>query len=281
MSDTRTPPAARPTTDAPALPGALRIGAARAWLETREFFREKETVFFTFSLPALILVLFSLIFDGGTGDINPTAFFLPGLIAMGLMSVSFQNLGISIAYERTSGVLRRLRGTPMPPAAYFIGKTFLVFVLALGQLALLFLIATVFYGVTLPDDAAAWLTFAWVMVLGTITCALLGMAISSVARSVNSASGIVVGPFLILQFVSGIFVPISELPDWVVNVASAFPLKWMAQGMRAALYPDGMEAMEPSGAYDLPLVAGMLGLWCVVGFVLCLLTFRWKTARDG
>lgn len=268
----------------PPLPGAIRVGAARAWLETREFFREWETVFFTFSLPALILVLFSAIFDGvmDTGlDLSSTEYYLPGLIAMGLMSVSFQNLGIGIAYERINGVLRRLRGTPMPPAAYFIGKTFLVFLLALGQLGLLLAIATIFYGAQLPRDAESWLTFTWVMVLGVISCALLGMAISSAARSVNSASGIVVVPFLVLQFLSGIFVPIAVLPDWVVNVASVFPLMWMAQGMRAALYPEGMEILERGESFDLHLVAGVLGLWCVIGFVLCLLTFRWKTARDG
>lgn len=284
MSTAPTTPASRPTAAPPALPGALRLGAARAWLETREFFREWETIFFTFSLPALILVLFSAIFDGvmDTGvDLNSAEFYLPGLIAMGLMSVSFQNLGISIAHERTTGVLRRLRGTPMPATAYFIGKTFLVFILAMGQLALLLALATLVYGADLPTDIQSWFTLAWVMVLGIIACALLGMAISSAARSVNAASGIVVAPFLVLQFLSGIFVPVAALPDWVVNVASLFPLKWMAQGMRAAFYPEAMEGMEPSGAYDLHLVAGALGLWVLIGFVLCLLTFRWKTARDG
>ncbi|RNL82672.1 ABC transporter permease [Halostreptopolyspora alba] len=275
----------QPTTLPPApLPGALRIGTSRGILEVREFFREWETVVFTFSLPTLILVLFSSIFENVTdtpGGMSATEFYLPGLIAMGLMSVSFQNLGIGIANERGNGTLRRLRGTPMPPAAYFVGKTVLVLILAAGQVALLLAVARLGYGAALDLGAAGWFTFAWVLALGTVSSALLGIAISSAARSVQAASGIVVVPFLVLQFLSGIFLPVSLLPDGALTVASLFPLKWMAQGMRAAFYPESAAAMEPSGGFELPLVAGALGAWCVAGLVLCLLTFRWKTAKDG
>lgn len=271
-----------PTTAPP--PGALRVGISRGIYEIREFFREWETVVFTFTLPALILLLFSSIFDGvidSPGDMSATEFYLPGLIAMGLMSVSFQNLGIGIANERTNGTLRRLRGTPMPPAAYFVGKTVLVALLAVGQVAVLLGIAGLVYGADLDLGAENWATVAWVLTLGTVSCTFLGIAMSSLARSVQAASGIVVVPFLALQFLSGIFVPVAVLPDWAVNVASLFPLKWMAQGMRGAFHPEGAEVMEPSGAWDLHLVATALGAWCVIGLVLCLLTFRWTTRRDG
>ncbi|MBB4933408.1 ABC-2 type transport system permease protein [Lipingzhangella halophila] len=266
------------------LPGALRIGASRGVLEVREFFREWETVVFTFSLPTLILVLFSSIFEGITetpSGMSVTEFYLPGLVAMGLMSVSFQNLGIGIANERSNGTLRRLRGTPMPPAAYFVGKSVLVLALAAGQVTLLLAVAGLVYGADLHLGVEGWLTFAWVLVLGTVPCAFLGIAISSAARSVQAASGIVVVPFLVLQFLSGIFLPAAILPEGALTAASLFPLKWMAQGMRAAFYPEAAAVMEPSGGFDLHLVAGALGAWCVVGLVLCLLTFRWKTAKDG
>ncbi|MEV2276137.1 ABC transporter permease [Nocardiopsis sp. NPDC049922] len=264
------------------LPGPVRVGLSRAWLETREFARHWESVAFTFALPALILLLFGVIFDGSTGDdISAAEVYLPGLIAMGLMSVSFQNLAISIALERENGTLRRMRGTPMPPSAYFVGKTALVFVLALGQVAVLLAIAVGVYGADLPADPGAWATMAWVFVLGTVSCALLGIAFSSLARSPNTASAIVVVPFLALQFTSGVFVPLTVLPDWLVNASSLFPLKWMAQGMRAAFYPDEAAVLEPSGSWDLPMVATALGVWCVVGLVLTLATFRWKTRKDG
>lgn len=263
-------------------PGAVRVGLSRGWMEIRTFAREWENVVFTFSLPALILVMFASIFDGMSGaGVAAVDYYLPGMIAMGLMSVSFQTLGTVIASEREHGGLRRLRGTPMPPSAYFLGKTVLVLFLAVGQLALLLSVAGVFFGAALPASPAAWATVAWVLLLGTVGCSLLGVAISSLARSTQAASAVVIVPFLVLQFTSGVFVPVAVLPDWVLNGASLFPLLWMAQGMRAAFFPDEMAALERSGAWDLPAVALVLGAWCVVGLALTLLTFRWKTRKDG
>ncbi|RKS10552.1 ABC-2 type transport system permease protein [Nocardiopsis sp. Huas11] len=280
-SPTEAVPDARPAAS-PRLPGPLRVGLARGWMEVREFAREWESVVFTFTLPSLVLLLFGVIFDGAfDADMPAVDFYLPGLIAMGLMSVSFQTLGVGIAVERDRGGLRRLRGTPMPPTAYFLGKTVLVLFLALAQLVLLMGVAALVHGAAMPRDAAAWATMAWVFLLGTVACAMLGTAASSLARNARTASGIVVVPFLVLQFISGIFVPIMVLPGWVVDVASLFPLKWMAQGMRAAFYPDQMRVLEPSGGWDLPMVALALGAWCVVGLVLTLATFRWKTRKDG
>lgn len=264
------------------LPGVLRLGLSRGWLEIRAFAREWEGIVFTFALPSLILILFAVVFDGMFDTAMPAVdYYLPGLVAMGLMSVSFQNLGTEIAIERDHGGLRRLRGTPMPPGAYFAGKTVLVAFLALGQLVLMLGVGALFFDARLPSDPASWATVAWVFVLGTVACSLLGVATSSLARSAQAASAVVVVPFLVLQFVSGVFVPVTALPDWVLYVASLFPLLWMAQGMRAAFYPDVMAAFEPSGAWDLHMVALALGAWCVVGLVLTLLTFRWKTRKDG
>lgn len=281
---TEAPPRARvaPARHPARFPGALRLGLSRGWMEIRAFVREWESVVFTFSLPTLILVMFAAIFDDFIDmGIPAVDFYLPGIIAMGLMSVSFQNLGTAVATEREYGALRRLRGTPMPPSAYFIGKTVLVMFLALGQVALLLGVAALFFDASLPTAPEAWATIAWVFILGTVSCSLLGTATSSLARTAQAASAVVIVPFLLLQFTSGIFIPVAALPDWVLSVASAFPLLWMAQGMRAGFFPDGMAAFEPSGAWDLHLVALALGVWCVVGLALTLATFRWKTQKDG
>lgn len=264
------------------LPGALRLGLSRGLLEIRTFSREWEGVLFTFILPAVILTLFATVM-GGFFDMGVSAvdYFLPGLIAMGLMSVSFQTLGISIATEREYGALRRLRGTPMPPSAYFLGKTILVLFLALGQVVLLLGMARLFFGAALPNTVEAWATIAWVFVLGTVACSLLGIAVSSLARTPQAASAVVTFPFLILQFISGIFVPVMALPEWLLNLAALFPLLWMAQGMRAGFFPDAMAELEPSGSWELSTVAPALGIWCVVGLAVTLTTFRWKTRKDG
>ena len=266
----------------PPLPNTLRLGLSRGWVEIRSFVREWESMIFTFAMPTLILLFFSVIFDDmfDTG-MSAVDYYLPGIIAMGLMSVSFQNLGAGIATEREYGGLRRLRGTPLAPASYFIGKTVMVLFLALGQVAILLGVAALAFGANLPADAGSWITVGWVFALGTIGCALLGTAVSSLARTAQAASAVIIVPFLLLQFTSGIFVPVYLLPEWIFNGAALFPLLWMAQGLRAGFFPDEMAALEASGSWDLHLVALALGAWCVVGLVLTLATFRWKTRKDG
>ena len=85
----------------------------------------------------------------------------------------------------------------------------------------------------------------------------------------------VIPTVLILQFISGVYLQFYALPEWMQNVASLFPLKWMAQGMRGVFLPDSFAVLEPTGSWDFPLVALNLGIWLVVGLVLSRLTFRW------
>lgn len=90
-----------------------------------------------------------------------------------------------------------------------------------------------------------------------------------------------IGPVLVLQFISGVFFVYAELPAWLQHVASVFPLKWLAQGMRSVFLPDTFEAFEPSGSWQHPLILGILVAWMVVGLVLCVRTFRWQRKDDG
>ena len=119
------------------------------------------------------------------------------------------------------------------------------------------------------------MTFAWVFVLGITTSALLGIALSAVPRSSKSATAVVIPIVLVLQFISGVYLQFSQLPEWMQNLASIFPLKWMAQGMRAVFLPDDFEVLEQHGEWDLGWVAVALLAWLVVGLVVSRLTFRW------
>jgi ABC-2 type transport system permease protein len=277
--------AARPRTGTtPArLPGAWQLGLRRGAMELRLFFRRREQVVFTFAFPVVFLFLFASIFGDDMANTGATAsqYYVASMIAAGIMSTSFQSLGISIAVERDEKVLRRLRGTPMPPAAYFLGKIWLVLVTGLLETAVLLVFGTTVYGVDLPSDVSGWLTFGWIFVLGITGCALLGIAISSVPKSARSATSVVVLPFLVLQFISGVYILIDTVPDWMLTVASFFPLKWLCQGLRGVFLPPAAVALEPAGSWEYGRIALVLGAWCVGGLVLCLLTFRWKNRSDG
>ncbi|KJK37652.1 ABC transporter [Streptomyces variegatus] len=265
------------------LPGAWGLGLRRGALEIRQFFRQRDQVVFTFAFPVVLLFLFASIFrdDVEGAGITASQLYVPAMMAAGIMSTSFQALGISIAIEREDKVLRRLRGTPMPPAAYFLGKIWLVLFTGALETAILLLVGTTCYGVDLPADAGRWFDLAWIFVLGITACALLGIAISSVPNSANSASSVVVLPFLVLQFISGVYIAIGTIPDWMLTIGALFPLKWMCQGLRGVFLPESAQVLEQAGSWEPGRVALVLAAWCVGGLALCLLTFRWKDRRAG
>ncbi|MCS3442518.1 ABC transporter permease [Microbacterium phyllosphaerae] len=257
----------------------VRLGIRRIGFELRQYFRASDQVFFTFLFPTLMYLIFATIFTGDVGEgadkISMATYYLPGLVAGGIFLSGMQGLSIEIAVEKSDGTLKRLGSTPISPVTYFIGKIGEVFVTAILQIALLLIVAVVLYGVELPSDADAWGRFAWVFVLGLLTCTMLGIALSALPRSGKTASAVVIPVVLLLQFISGVYIAFSSLPEWLQNVASAFPLKWIAQGMRAAILPDSFGAAEPNGGWELGLVAIALAAWLVAGIILSRATFRW------
>ncbi len=267
-----------------ALPSLASVSRARVRAELLSFFREKEAIVFILLFPVILLVIFGAVF-GGVGEVAPGVtflqYFVAGMIAAGLLSASFQNLAIQIPIERDSGYLKRLAGTPMPKTAYFVGKIVLVGFVAVIQTVLLLAIGVLLYDVVLPSGLETWLNFAWIGLLGIASCTLLGIAFSSVPRNGKSAPAIVSPIAIVLQFISGVFFVFSELPTWMQTVAAVFPLKWMTQGMRSVFLPDAAQAAESAGSWELGRIAVVLSMWCVVGLVLCLMTFRWRSRSDG
>lgn len=259
-----------------ALPSVASVCRTRAGVELKEFFRQRESVVFTLMLPVLLLLVFGAVLDYDLGSgVSFTQYFMAGVIAAGILGASLQNMAISIATERSDGTLKHLAGTPMPKSAFFVGKVVQVFAVTVAIVVVLLVIGAAFYGIDLPSGGD-WLTFAWVAALGSAACTLLGIAVSSLARNGRSASATVTPIALLLQFISGVFLQFSQVPGWLQTVAAVFPLKWMAQGLRSVFLPDALAAQEPAGTWELGRVALVLGIWCVVGLLLCVRTFRWQ-----
>lgn len=271
-------PAPKPSTQ---LPSALQVGLARGRHELRCFFRSRDAVLFTLAFPVMLLVLFGAIF--GNDDVLPgtkySEVLLAGIMASGLGSVTFISLSISTATERDAGDLKRLLATPMPKIAYFIGKMIQVLVTMALEFTLILFVGRVLYGIKLPADGSRWLTFAWVSVLGSMACALLGIAMSSVPKNAKSAAAIVNLPFVALQFLSGVFVSYNDLSPTLRGIASIFPLKWIAQGYRSVFLPDAYLAVEPGGSWQHGQGALVLAAWVIVGTLLCVRTFRWQRGQ--
>jgi len=268
------------------LPGLARLALVRTRLEMVAFLRERDAVFFILAYPVVLMAIFASVFgqevqsDGGV-EIDFAQYFLPGMVATGVMLSSFQTLAIAIAVERDDGSLKRLRATPLPAAAYFLGKIGQVLLVSTVQTAALLAMAALAFDVPLPDEPGRWLTFAWVFLLGTATGTVCGVGFSSLPRSGRSATAVVTPVVIVLQFISGVFFAFYALPSWMQDVASVFPLKWMAQGMRSVFLPEDAVMMEPSGSWQHAATAAVLVAWLVVGLVVGVRTFRWRRRDDG
>jgi ABC-2 type transport system permease protein len=254
----------------------LRLGFARGGLEIKQFLRSRESVIFTLVFPLLLLVIFGSVFDAEIAPgVSFTQYFAAGIIAAGLLTTGFQSLAIQIPMEREKGILKRLRGTPMPRTAYFIGKVVMVLAIGAAETVVLVATAATFYDLPVPSTAEKWVTFGWVSLLGISACTLCGIAFSSLARTGRGAPAIVTPVALVLQFISGVFFQYTSIPEWMRTIASLFPLKWMTQGMRSVFLPDSFAAQEVGGGWQLGYVAIALGAWVVIGLALCVFTFRW------
>src|SRR5262249_46361351 len=144
-------------------PSAWRLGLARGVVELKTFFRERDTVAFTFALPVVLLLLLGSIFTveyPGPG-VTASQPFTASMIAAGIASTTFVNLGVGVASDRDDGTLKRLRGVPMPPVAYFLGKVILVLVVSAAEVLLLLATGLLLFGLRLPAEPERWLTFGW------------------------------------------------------------------------------------------------------------------------
>jgi ABC-2 type transport system permease protein len=250
---------------------------ARGHVEVLQFFRSREAVVFTLALPVVLMALLASIFSGYVAhtDVHFSQVYATGLLAGGVASTCFLSLAVAIAGERENGALKRLAGTPMPRTAYFVGKAILVVVTAVLEVVVLMLFGHFAYHVAWPGSIGRWWVFVWVTVLGAVCMALIGVAMSSVPRSSRSAAPVANLPLLVLEFISGVFVPFTSLSKGLYSFAGLFPLRWIAEGYRSALLPSDFQVVEPGHAWDHGTMALVMGIWCVLALVVSARTFRW------
>ncbi|MEO9255272.1 MAG: ABC transporter permease [Tepidiformaceae bacterium] len=266
-------------------PNVVSLSLSRTVVELKQFFRNPQSAIFTFALPVGMLIIFSAIFsykiDGPAGEsLSFRQYFVAGMVASGIMSSTFNSLAISIATEQHEGLLKRLAGTPLPRSAYFAGKIGMGTVVAAIQTAIMLVIG-LFFGLKLPVDPTRWAVFIGVLVLGVATCSLLGIAYTRLIPNASSAPAIVTPAFIILQFISGVFFTFDMIPTWMQGIASLFPLRWMALGLRYAFLPDWFKTQETGGSWNLPWVWGVLLIWLVIGFAASLRFFRWDRSKGA
>jgi ABC-2 type transport system permease protein len=256
---------------APGLVARLALHQFR--YDLRGFLRNRQSRFFTLVLPVLFLVIFTSVFGRNTtvevtgGSINTSVYYVPGIITLGIIAAAFVNLVISVTAQRETGALKRRRATPVPAASIIAGRALTAVVVALGITALLLAIGWLFFGASVPGRTASALVLT--IIAGAVCFCCLGFALASVIHNQDAAQPITQAFMLPLYFISGVFVAVSALPHWLVEVADVFPVRHLAAALLTAYNP------YTTGAgfawTDLLIVA----LWGIGGLAIALWRFSW------
>ena len=240
---------------------------ALAWrqfrFERRQFWRNPTAAFFNFVLPLLFLVLAASVFSSDPDELDVL---VPGIAGMAIMATTFSALAFNLTFLREQGILKRMRGTPLPPSAYFTGLVGSAVANAFVQVALVVAIGHLAYGVGLPQD---WLAVALFTLAGVVAFASLGIAFSYAIPNFDAAAAYVNAVFLPLLFISGVFYSVDSLPPVLEAISQALPLTHVIDGLS--------EGIVGGGGIDSELTAlAAVGAWALVGVFCALRFFRWE-----
>ena len=251
---------------------AARLSLHQFRYDLRAFLRNRQSRFFTLVLPVLFLVIFASLFHGNTvkvagGRINTSVYYVPGIITLGIIAAAFVNLVISVTALRETGALKRRRATPVPAASLIAGRALTSVVVALGITALLLAIGWIFYRAAVPGRTAPALVVT--VIVGAAAFCCLGFALASFIKNQDSAQPITQAVMLPLYFISGVFVAVSVLPHWLVDIADVFPVRHLAAALLTAYNPHTVGAGFAGS--DLLIVAA----WGAGGLAIALWKFSW------
>jgi ABC-2 type transport system permease protein len=261
---------------------ALRSGLARGWIEFKQTWTNREDL--------VGQIVFAVLFLGavffmrnatlpGTG-LSLGASTVPGVLGAGLVFTGLTGAASYLVIDREDGTLLRAKATPNGMLGYLVGKTT---TLSLGQVTslLVVLIPCLFLYTSLaPDGLWSYLHLLGVLVLGLFATLPIGAALGSLISSPRS-TGLIVLPIMGLGAISGIFYPITALPEWVQGIAQVFPMYWLGLGMRSALLPDSAVVAEIGQSWrPLPTLA-VLVAWSVIGLALAPVLLRRMARREA
>jgi ABC-2 type transport system permease protein len=226
------------------------------------FWRNPSAAFFNFALPFLFLILIASVFGADRKELN---ILIPGIAGMAVLGTTFTALAYNFVFSREQGILKRVRGTPMPPIAYFGGVLGSAVANAVVQVGLVVAIGHLFYDVSWPRD---WLELIVFLVLGVVGFGALGIAFANVIPNFDAAPAYINAVFLPAIFISGVFYSTDSMPELLKAIAVALPLKHVIDGMSGAI-------VTGKGLGDHLTALAVVGAWALAGLLLAVRSFRW------
>lgn len=258
----------------------MRLLLRQVRAQNRIFWRTPVGAFFTLILPVMMLVLFVALFGNDTfntiesGDVTTAQFYAPGLAVFAAASATYTNIAINLSIRREDGILKRVRGTPLPPWMYLAGVVVSAVWIALFATVVMLGLGIVAYGVEfeLAKFPALLLTF----IVGTLSFSLLGVALSSLAGSASAAPAVANATIIPLSFVSSVFISFDQdIPRWLELVGDVFPLKPFAVSFQETMSP-----FTEAPAFGWGRLA-VIAAWGVVGAVVAWWRFSWDPVPDA
>ncbi len=237
--------------------------------QNRVFWRTPVAAFFTLVLPVFFLALFNVLF--GSTEVSEgyrfSQFFAPAMAVFAAGSSTFTTLSIGTGLARDQGILKRVRGTPLPPWIYMMGRIGSAVWIGVVSVVIMFAVGWAFFGFVMlwENLGVAVLVF----VIGVATFSALGLSVCALVQSADAIPAVANAVFLPMAFLSGIFIQLDDAPRWFLVIGDILPLKHFAEPFGAAFNP-----FHTGGIFGWEDLA-IMGAWLVAGLVVTTRFFRW------
>lgn len=259
-------------------PPALRLLWGQIRYQNRIFWRTPVSAFFTLVFPLMFLFVFTLLFGNDTIEelgVTTAQFYSPALAVFGAVSATYTNLAIGTAFSRDLGILKRVRGTPLPPWLYLAGRVGSAVWVAAIAIFLMLGVGIVLFGVTVYVETLPALIVSFLV--GVSCFAALGLLIAALAPNGDSSPALANATLLPLAFISDIFIVSTEgAPTWIETLGNVFPLKHFARTFLDSFNPIAVQAQGSWLGQFHWADLGVMALWLAGGALLAARLFTWE-----
>ena len=252
----------------------LALALTQVRYVNKAFWRNPASAFFTFAFPLMFLVIFTSLLGHyqvnlGTRTVSSSTYYVAAMASFALITACFNNIAITVSFQRDAGVLKRTNGTPLPAGAFLGARVLHAAAVAVVLVALTAAFGAAAYGAHVPTGTTL-VRFLVMLLVGAAAFCALGLAITAAIPNADASAAIVNATILPLLFLSGIFIPFgAATPAWILWVARIFPVKYFADGMQAGFLGTAFHWT------DVAVVAA----WGLAGLVLAARFFTWEPRR--
>jgi ABC-2 type transport system permease protein len=253
----------------------LRLTLVQFRYVNKAFWRNPVSAFFTFVFPLMFLVIFTALLGHysiriGDRSIDTSTYYVASMACFAAIGACFNNIAMAVSFQREEGVLKRIKGTPLPGGSYLGARILHAMFITVVLVALTVAFGRAVYQADIPTGTSL-LRFIIVVLAGAAAFCALGLAVTAVIPNADAAAPIVNAVILPVEFLSGIFIAFGNgTPAWILWVARVFPVRPFALGMEAGILG------TPFNWSDVLVLAA----WGAAGLLLGIRFFTWEP-RQG